>query len=309
MPEENVQSRRGFLKAGGLLGLGALSTTLAACSNADPFRNPDGAGDPTSIVIGSSVYYSSEIIAEIYAQRLEAADFTVTREFRIGQREIYMPEIESGNIELFPEYLGNLMQYFDKDNPARTKEEIFAALQDVLPEQIHALGMAPASDQDAYNVTAEFAKEHQLKTIGDLKNLGRTVRVGASSEAKDRPYGAEGLKRVYGIDTQFIPIEDSGGPLTVKALVDGDVDIANIYTSDPAIEKNGLITLEDPESLILPQNILAIGHDRITLKAVSIVEDVNRHLEQSELVALNARSIDEQLSAKGIAEEWISATW
>ena len=120
---------------------------------------------------------------------------------------------------------------------------------------------------------------------------------------------AEGLKRVYGIDTQFIPIEDSGGPLTVKALVDGDVDIANIYTSDPAIEKNGLITLEDPESLILPQNILAIGHDRITLKAVSIVEDVNRHLEQSELVALNARSIDEQLSAKRIAEDWIAATW
>ena len=93
MSEEKVQSRRGFLKAGGLLGLGALTTTLAACSNADPFRNPEGAGDPSSIVIGSSVYYSSEIIAEIYAQRLEVADFIVKRESRIGQREIYMPEI------------------------------------------------------------------------------------------------------------------------------------------------------------------------------------------------------------------------
>jgi osmoprotectant transport system substrate-binding protein len=309
MSEEKVQSRRGFLKAGGLLGLGALTTTLAACSNADPFRNPEGAGDPSSIVIGSSVYYSSEIIAEIYAQRLEVADFIVTREFRIGQREIYMPEIESGNIELFPEYLGNLLQYFDAENPARTKEEIFAALPDVLPEQVHPLAMAPASDQDAYNVTAEFAKEHDLESIGDLQKLGRTIKVGASSEAKDRPYGAEGLKQVYGIDTQFVPIEDSGGPLTVKALLDGDVDIANIYTADPAIKKNNLVTLEDPESLILPQNVLAVGNDRITLKAVSIVEDVNRKLTQEDLIALNARSIDEQLSAKRIAEDWIAATW
>ncbi|MDO5049762.1 MAG: ABC transporter substrate-binding protein [Actinomycetaceae bacterium] len=309
MPEERTHSRRGFLKAGGLLGVGAIGTMLTACSNADPFRNSDGGSDSSSVTIGSSTYYSAEIIGEIYAQRLEAGGFTAIRQFRIGPREVFLPELEAGNLELFPEYLGNLMQYFAPDHPARTKEEIYSALPEVLPDTIHPLGMAPASDQDSYNVTSQLAEEYGLKTIGDLKNLGRPVRIGANSEAKDRPYGQQGLKEHYGIDAQFVPIEDSGGPLTVKALQDGDVDVADIYTSDPAIEKNGFVTLEDPESLILPQNIIAIGHGRLTLQAASIVEDVNRRLTQSALVALNARSIDEQLSASRIAEDWIAQTW
>lgn len=305
----NENTRRDFLKAGGLLGLGGVAAALAGCSNADPFRNPDGQNDPTTVTIGSSIYYSAEIIGEIYAQRLEANGFTVHRQFRIGQREVFMPELEAGNIDLFPDYLGNLLQYFDPQNPARTTDEILAALPDALPDQIHAFAMAPASDQDSYNVTAETAEKYNLKTIADLKNLGRPVKIGANSEAQDRPYGPKGLKDVYGVETQFVPIEDSGGPLTVKALNDGDVDAADIYTSDPSIMKNGFVTLEDPEALILPQNVIAIGHGSLTLQAVSIVSDVNRRLSQEDLVEINRRSVEDQLSPKRIAEDWIAAKW
>ena len=306
-PKFAYQSRRSFLKAGGFLGVaGAVAATLGACSNADPFRNPTSGAGSDSISVGSPVYYSAEIIAEIYAQRLEEAGFSVQRQFRIGQREIFMPELQAGSIQLFPDYAGNLLQYFDPDNSASTIEEIMAALPKALPKDIHAFAVAAASDQDSYNVTKEVARKYNLRTIGDLKKLGRPVRFGANSEAQDRPYGPAGLKAVYGVDSTFVPIEDSGGPLTVKALKDGDLDVADIYSADPSIKRNDLVTLEDPESLILPQNIVAVGHRSITLGAVAVVEDVNRRLSQDELVGLNARSVDEQLSADRIAKDWIA---
>ena len=84
---------------------------LAGCVNNDPFGT---ANDPDTITIGSQDYYSNEIIAEIYAQALEKRGHKVKRELRIGQREAYLPEIESGSIDLFPEYTGPLLQYWKK---------------------------------------------------------------------------------------------------------------------------------------------------------------------------------------------------
>src|SRR5690606_33498560 len=105
-------------------------------------------------------YYSNEIIAEIYAQALEEAGYTVQRDFRIGQREVYMPEIESGAIDVFPEYTGNLLQYFDADTTATSADDVYAALQNALPDGLRVLDQSDASDQDSYVVTSEFASEH-----------------------------------------------------------------------------------------------------------------------------------------------------
>ena len=112
-------------------GLTAVTGALGACGlGRDPFASEDsedsGAGP---IVVGSQQYYSNEIIAEIYAQVLETAGYTVTREYQIGQREIYLPQIESGDISVVPEYGGNLLQYYAKDPEATdagsVREELF----------------------------------------------------------------------------------------------------------------------------------------------------------------------------------------
>ena len=152
-----------------LLAAGALLLGLSACGSANPVgssktNTPGAAG---ALVIGSQQYYSNEIIAELYAQALEAEGYQVTREYQIGQREVYLPEMAAGRIDLLPEYNGNLLQYYDKQATARTPEEVTAALADVLPAGLRPLDMAEATDQDSYTVTRATADQYGLAEIGD----------------------------------------------------------------------------------------------------------------------------------------------
>lgn len=288
---------------------------LTGCGSSDPLGDGDaapgspagtagGAGD--TLVIGSQQYYSNEIIAELYAQALEAEGHTVQREYQIGQREVYLPEVESGAIDVMPEYSGNLLQYYDAEATATSPEDVHAALAEVLPEGLRPLEPAEATDQDSYNVTREFAEEHSLTSLADLQDVDGPLRVAANSEFETRPYGPEGLQEVYGVDVTVVPVEDSGGPLTVKALVDGDVQLADIYSADPAIETEGLVTLEDPENLILPQNVTPVVSDAVDEEAAAVIEEVNAQLTAEELIGLNRQSVEEQASSADIAEEWLA---
>lgn len=298
-------TRRALLAAGGALGV---ATTLGACSSSDPLAGPSSVtSDPDTIVISCQQYYSNEIIAELYAQSLEKAGFKIKRDYQIGQREVYLPEMEAGRIDVIPEYSGNLLQYFDNGNPATSPEEIETALAAVLPEGIRILASAEATDQDSYTVTRAMSEQHQLSEIGDLAKLGRTIKVGANSEAATRPYGAEGLKALYGVEAEFIGIEDSGGPLTVEALVRGDVDAADIYTASPAILKNDLIVLTDPKNMILAQRVIPLVSAKVDQSAAEAIAKVNAALSADELKMLNARSVDTGQASSAIATEWLTA--
>ena len=301
-------TRRHALAGAGLL---AAAATLAACSSGDPLspseRATSGAsGAAGTVVVGCQQYYSNEIIAELYAQAIEAAGLTVDRQYQIGQREAYLPELESGAIAVMPEYGGNLLQYYVQDTTATDSASIQAALKEVLPEGLTVLNPAQATDQDSYTVTRATADRYSLTSIGDLTALGRTVTVAANSEFATRPYGPDGLKEVYGVDATVTPVEDSGGPLTVGALVDGTVDAADIYTSNPVIEDNDLVVLEDPENLVLPQNVTPLVAGSLDQAAVAAINAVNAVLTTDELRALNARSTQEKLKSSEIASDWLT---
>lgn len=285
----------------------AAALLLTACgADSDPLEDDDAAqADPDTIVIGSQAYYSNEIIAEIYAQVLEEDGFDVQRDFQIGQREVYMPELESGAIHLVPDYTGNLVQYYDGEGESGSPEEVHQQVVDALPDGLQALDFAEATDQDSYTVTSETAEEHDLTTIGDLTNLGDTVSMAANSEFETRPYGPEGAEELYGVTIELTAVEDSGGPLTVAALTDGEVQVADIYTSSPAIESEDLVVLEDPEYLILPQNVVPVASDELDDDAVQAINDVQAQLGAEDLVELNTRSVDEEVPAADVAAEWL----
>lgn len=277
---------------------------LGACGGSDPLSGNTESGD--TIVIGSQDYYSNEIIAEIYAQALEAEGHHIERQFRIGQREAYLPEIESGKIDLFPEYSGPLLQFWEPDTEARLSDDVYSALQDAMPDGLRALDQSRATDQDSYVVTREFAEEWDLATIGDLSKVESPLTLGANSEAESRPNGPKGLKSAYGVTAGFTPIEDGGGPLTIKALKDGDIQLAIIYTADPSIRKNDLVSLEDVKGLFLASHVVPVASDDVDDAAAQVIDDVSAALSADALIELNQRSVDEKLPAERIAADWLA---
>ena len=281
-----------------------ITTALAGCTAHNPFSS-DSPTIPT-IVVGSQDYYSNEIIAEIYSQALENHGYFIDREFRIGQREIYLPQIEDGEIDLFPEYSGPLLQYWEPDTTARLGDDVYAELKNVTPSGLRVLDQAPATDQDSYVVTKDFADQWGLTTIEDLANVTTPLKMGANSEAQTRPNGPQGLLDTYGVKASFTPIEDGGGPLTVKALQDGDIQIAIIYTADPSIAANDLVSLTDTKGLFLSSHVVPLASDKIDDQAAGIINTVSAALTADDLIALNARSVTDQLPASTIARDWLA---
>lgn len=292
-----------------LVAAGALA--LVGCGSSDPLGDGDATtggatADGGTVVVGSQQYYSNEIVAEVYAQALEAEGYEVDRQYQIGQREVYLPELESGAIDILPEYTGNLLQYYDDATTATSADEVVAALGDALPPGLQVLEPSTAADQDSFNVTAEFAEEWGLESIGDLADVDVPLVVGANSEFETRPYGPTGLSEVYGVEVTVLPIEDSGGPLTVKALKDGTVNVADIYSADPTIQENGFVTLSDPEALVLPQQVVPLVSNRVDDAIAAVLDAVSAELTTEDLVAMNARSVTEQLASDVIARDWLA---
>lgn len=282
----------------------ALAAALAGCASGDPLNAPTSSGEASgdAIVIGSQTYYSNEIIAEIYAQALEANGFTVDRSFNSGQRDAYMPEIENGNITLFPEYTGNLLQYLDPEATARESEEVYTALKAALPDGLQVLDQAEASDQDSYTVTAEFAQQYDLASIADLANVDVPLTLGGPPELADRPYGPTGLADTYGVDVEF----SATGDTTVEDLLAGTVNVANVYTADPRISTDNLVVLDDPESLFLASQVVPIASDSLDPAAVDVINEVSGQLTTDDLVAMNVQSTEDQASTPDIASQWLS---
>lgn len=304
-------SRRRLAALGGLASLGV----LAGCSGSDPLAPAQtaaptasgSAGGAAPLVVGSQQYYSNEIIAELYAQVLEKAGHTVDRQYQIGQREVYLAELESGKVDVVPEYSGNLLQYYDKAATATDPAAIATALSAALPSGLRVLRAAAATDQDSYATTKAFAEAHNLRSLADLSRAPQPLRIAANSEFDARPYGPKGVKQAYGVDVTLVPVEDSGGPLTVRALKDGSVQLADLYTSDPSIVTEGFVVLEDPKNLILPQSVTPLVTTKVDAAAASAIEAVNAKLTTAELQKLNAQSVAEQKRSADIASAWLKA--
>ena len=285
--------------------------TLAACGSGDPLAEPteegtSSSGDDSAVVVGSQAYYSNEIIAEIYAQALEDAGIDVTRQFQIGQRDVYLQALEGGEVDIIPEYTGNLLQFYVPDTEARSSEDVAAALPDALPEGLTILEYAEGQDADSYNVTTEFSEENGITSLADLAGYDGEIVVGGNPELESRPYGPDGLQELYGVDVDFLAIGDSGGPLTKDAIRDGTITMGDIYTADPDLASGDFVTLEDPESMILAQNVVPLVTADRAEELAAVLDEVSAALTTEELIALNARSVNEQLDPATIATEWLT---
>jgi osmoprotectant transport system substrate-binding protein len=299
---------RSSRRLGATVAVVGLALGLAACGSDDP-TDPAASGDGDSVIVGSFAFPESEILGEIYAQALEAEGIDVETKFNIGPRQQTIPALQDGSINLIPEYNGNLLAYYDPEYTERTTEEVDGALGEaVAADDLQVLDSAEAEDKDAYVVTRATAEENDLVEIGDLAKIV-PFKLGANPQFGELGYGIPGLESVYGVsDVEFVPIEDFGGPDTVKALVDDSVQVADIYTTSPALVAEDLVVLEDPEAMISAQNIVPLIADSVVTDEIAEVLDaISAELTTDDLIALRDRvEGDEKASAATAAEDWLS---
>ncbi len=263
---------------------------IAGCSNADPL----GAETRSvkSIVVGSGDFPESEIVAEIYAQALQANGFDIGRRMGIGSRETYIPALKDHSIDLVPEYIGNLLLYFKPDSTATMLDAVELELYQRLPGDLSILTPSPASDTDTVTVTKETATSWHLKTIADLAAHSSEVKFAAPSAFQTRPAGLPGLRQKYSLDISpgnFVAINDAGGAVTVRMLTEGRVTAANIFSTSPSIWDHSLVALEDPEHNFLAGNIVPlVNSQKKSDRLKDVLDAVSAKLTSAGVAALNA---------------------
>ncbi|MET0994584.1 MAG: ABC transporter substrate-binding protein, partial [Mycobacterium sp.] len=172
-----------------------------------------------------------------------------------------------------------------------TPDDVLLALFRALPGDLSILTPSPAEDKDTVAVSEATAKKWNLKSIADLAAHSPEVKFGAPSEFLNRTEGLPGLKAKYGLDVpqhNFVAISDGGGPATVRALVDGTVTAADIFSTSPAIKANNLVVLEDPKNNFLAANVVPlVSSQKKSDEMKTVLDAVSAKLTTEDLIELN----------------------
>jgi len=298
------RSHRGAIAAAAVVVGAALA--LTGCASSTSLSG--GSGDKSSIVVGSASFPENVTLAYVYGQALAADGVTVSYKLNIGQRAAYLPALEKGEINLIPEYAGSILSFLNKTANAKSGAEVKTALDAALPKGLTAEKFSEAADSDSLNVTAEYAAAHNLKSIADLANAPAPVVLAANPEFQTRPDGLPGLTSVYGLNNiTFQAINDGGGPATAKALQDGTVQVADIYSTTPSIIDDKFVTLADPKNLFASQQVVPIvTSSKATSKVSALLDKVSAKLTTKDLLAFNKRTGgDEKADPKKVASDWL----
>ena len=285
---------------------------LTACGSGgggSPLDAPTKAGSAGSggaVVVGSANFPESELLMDIYAGALKAKGVTVETKPNIGSRETYIPALQDGSIDLVPEYTGVLDQYFNTAAKASDSEAVYAELKAALPATLTVLDKSAAEDKDAVVVTKETAAKYSLSSIADLAPVAKDIVLGGPPEWKTRESGVPGLKKVYGLTFKEFKALDAGGPLTVQALKNGQVQAANLFTTDPNIPANGFVALEDPKSFFAAQNVVPlITKSKVNDTISAALNAVSAKLDTATLAGLVKEVVIDKKDAEDVADAFL----
>ncbi|MGN9821038.1 ABC transporter substrate-binding protein [Streptomyces sp. SD11] len=251
-------SRRGPFAGLFLLFLLLLPT---GCASGPSLENQDQVtappGDSKSLIIGSAGFTESDLLATLYGLLLEQAGYK-TSTITVANRELYEPALESGQIDVVAEYAATFADWLNAktngaDAPAVGSPDLaatMAALRKLAtPRGLTVLDPGEAVDQNAFAVTRDFAREHDLKTLSDLGASGVPVRLAAGDECVQRPYCEPGLKKTYGIDITGVDPKGVGTTQAKRAVQNGQDQMVLTTTTDATLDDFGLVLLTDDRHL------------------------------------------------------------
>jgi osmoprotectant transport system substrate-binding protein len=307
-------------RATALLAVGALGIGLAACgssssssssssSTAASSESKPGAGKP-AVTIGDKNFPEENILGQLYAQALEAKGYKINLKSEIGSSEIIYKALTSGKIDMYPEYTGVFLSAVAEQTklPTSAEEAYKQAKAFAESKGFTMLDYTPFYDSDALAVLPSYAEKNKVKTIEDLKPLGKKVTLGAAPEFATRFEGLLGLKKEYGVDPTFKPIAIE---LAYKALESGQVDTQDVFTTDGQLLGGKFKLLEDPKHVFGFQNVAPIVKKSVlSAEGPAFEETVNKVSKLLTIPAIQqmnkAVSVEKQ-APKAVAEQFLKA--
>ena len=258
----------------------------------------------------SGAFTENQLVAEMYAQVLEHAGYTVEREFDLRSREVSQSALESGQIDLKPEYLSSLLLFLDP-NAQASSDPTYVARQvgeRLRPKGSTVLTPSPAEDTNQFVANAETARAFNLTTLSSLAPVAERLTIGAPPECPLRPFCLPGLRDVYGIlFYDFEPL-DAGGPQTVAALKSDEVQVGLMFSTDPSIEANGFIPLLDDKHLQDAENITpVIRTQKLNDEVRRLLDAVSARLSSDKVTELVGKIVIDGQSMAAVAKAFLAA--
>lgn len=299
------------------VGLGVALLSVAACGDDDEETTPatteagssatsaaPGGGD-VSITVGSANFPESVLLAEIYGGALRAAGIDVTLNTNIGSRDVYYAAIESGEIDLLPEYTGSLLGFVSEGAEAKDVTEQVTALGAALPPNLEVLEPSSAEDKDVIVCNAETAEQYSLTALSDLEEAGPNITLGGPPEFAERTvFGVPAFAAVGITFKEFRPLEI--GPPLVDALRQNAVNCANLFSTDAAIGGDEFVSLDDDLSLVAAEAVIPLINSEVaTPEVTEVLNSVSSTLDTDQLKALNVEVQTEARAESEVAAEWL----
>jgi osmoprotectant transport system substrate-binding protein len=289
-----------------------VSVALVACGPPGAARTPVGPGGSKGvIVVGvSGAFTENQLVAEMYAQVLERAGYRVERRFELRSREISQNALESGQIDLKPEYLSSLLLFLDRnarasDDPAGVAQQDSDLLR---PRGITVLTPSPARDTNEFVANDQTFRRFGLTTLSSLAPVAGQLTFGGPPECAQRPFCLPGLNSVYGILFDDFRALDVGGPQTIAALKSDDVQIGLLFSTDPSIGENGFVPLADDKHLQDAENITpVIRSDKLNDEVRGLLDAVSARLSTANMTDLVGKVVIDRQRVDAAAEEFLAA--
>lgn len=286
--------------------LAAVALLVTACSS--------GGGAKTSnesLTVASFNFGESEILANMYADVLKKAGVNVTMKDKLGSREVVEPALQSGQVDLVPEYAGTVLEYLNK-NAGEASSDLNATVAKLRdrykPLNITVLDPSPAADQNVFAVSKATADKDHLTKTSQVAPFAAQWTLGGPPECPTRPFCQPGLSKTYGLNFKSFKSLDAGGPLTEAAIANGQVDMGLVFSSDGGVEAKGLVVLEDDKHLQTVDNIVpVIRNAKVNSAVTTALNKVSAALTTDQLVALNKMVDIDKADPSAVAMTWLKS--
>ncbi len=259
-------SRRWFNQAC----LGVAATLMAAACGG-------GGGSDSTVSVGSKDFTEQLIIGEMYALMLEENGFTVERKLNLGGTPVAQAAIESGEIDLYPEYTGTALLTVLKLPVGGDQQAVYETVKQAYQEQFSLVWLdpSPMNNTQALAMTEERAEALDIRTISDFAAQASTLTLIGPPEFEIREDGLPGLQAAYGnFSLKGYKAVDPG--LRYKGLVDGEADVAVAFGTDGEIDAFNLVVLEDDQGLFPPYQVAPIVSQAALDENPGIAEALNQ---------------------------------